>query len=112
MLILGIDRDDASIQEIYDERNLAVLRAMSHVIRVCRDAGVTTSICGQAPSNHPEVVEFLVREGAVSMSVNPDKVIETKQLVAAIEQKLILEGMRSMRENGKDTGVLQPRWPK
>src|SRR6266581_169866 len=112
MLILGIDRDDASIQEIYDERNLAVLRAMSHVIRICRDAGVTTSICGQAPSNHPEVVEFLVREGAVSMSVNPDKVIETKQLVAAIEQKLILEGMRSMRDNSRDSGVLQPRWSK
>jgi len=57
MLILGIDRDDASIQEIYDERNLAVLRAMSHVIRICSEAGVTTSICGQAPSNYPEVVE-------------------------------------------------------
>jgi len=112
MLILGIDRDDASIQEIYDERNLAVLRAMSHVIRICTDAGVTTSICGQAPSNYPEVVEFLVREGAVSMSVNPDKVIETKQLVAGIEQKLILEGMRKMRETDKDPGVLQPRWPK
>src|SRR2546428_4693943 len=111
MLILGIDRDDASIQEIYDERNLAVLRAMSHVIRVYRDVGVTTSICGQAPSNHPEVVEFLVREGAVSMSVNPDKVIETKQLVAGIEQKLILEGMRKMRDD-RDTGVFQPRWPK
>jgi pyruvate,water dikinase len=112
MLILGIDRDDASIQEIYDERNLAVLRAMSHVIRVCREAGITTSICGQAPSNYPEVVEFLVREGAVSLSVNPDKVIETKQLVAAIEQKLILEGMRKMREADKDPGVLQPRWPR
>jgi pyruvate,water dikinase len=112
MLVLGIDRDDASIQEIYDERNLAVLRAMSHVIRVCRDAGVTTSICGQAPSNYPEVVEFLVREGAVSMSVNPDKVIETKQLVAGIEQKLILEGMRKMREGSGEPGVFQPRWPK
>lgn len=112
MLILGIDRDDASIQEIYDERNLAVLRAMSHVIRICSEAGVTTSICGQAPSNYPEVVEFLVREGAVSMSVNPDKVIETKQLVAGIEQKLILEGMRKMRENNGESGALQPRWPK
>jgi pyruvate, water dikinase len=112
MLILGIDRDDASIQEIYDERNLAVLRAMSHVIRICSEHGVTTSICGQAPSNYPEVVEFLVREGAVSMSVNPDKVIETKQLVAGIEQKLILEGMRKMRENSGDSGALQPRWPK
>jgi len=112
MLILGIDRDDASIQEIYDERNLAVLRAMSHVIRICSEAGVTTSICGQAPSNYPEVVEFLVREGAVSMSVNPDKVIETKQLVAGIEQKLILEGMRKMRQSNGDAGVFQPRWPK
>jgi len=112
MLILGIDRDDASIQEIYDERNLAVLRAMSHVIRVCNEKGVTTSICGQAPSNYPEVVEFLVREGAVSMSVNPDKVIETKFLVAAIEQKLILEGMRKMRQANGDQGAMQPRWPK
>jgi pyruvate,water dikinase len=113
MLILGIDRDDASIQEIYDERNLAVLRAMSHVIRICSEAGVTTSICGQAPSNYPEVVEFLVREGAVSMSVNPDKVIETKQLVAGIEQKLILEGMRRMRDSNADNpAVFQPRWPK
>jgi len=112
MLILGIDRDDASIQEIYDERNLAVLRAMSHVIRICSEKGVTTSICGQAPSNYPEVVEFLVREGAVSMSVNPDKVIETKFLVAAIEQKLILEGMRKMRQANGDQGAMQPRWPK
>src|SRR5467141_3911180 len=112
MLILGIDRDDASIQEIYDERNLAVLRAMSHVIRICSEKGVTTSICGQAPSNYPEVVEFLVREGAVSMSVNPAKVIETKLLVAAIEQKLILEGMRKMRQSNGDQGAMQPRWSK
>lgn len=110
MLVLGIDRDDASIQEIYDERNLAVLRAMSHVIRTCSARGVTTSICGQAPSNYPEVVEFLVREGAVSMSVNPDKVIETKQLVAGIEQKLILQAMReSLHKNGS---VFQPEWKK
>jgi pyruvate,water dikinase len=98
MLILGIDRDDASIQEIYDERNPAVLRAMGHVIRECAAAGVTTSVCGQAPSNYPEVVEFLVREGATSMSVNPDKVLETKHLVASIERKLILEGMRTLRD--------------
>ncbi|MEM2882911.1 MAG: putative PEP-binding protein, partial [Candidatus Bathyarchaeia archaeon] len=93
----GIDRDDASVQEIYDERNLAVLRAMSHVIRVCREHGVTTSICGQAPSNYPEVVEFLVKEGASSLSVNPDKVVETKLLVASIEQRMILEGIRGAK---------------
>lgn len=101
MLILGIDRDDASVQEIYDERNLAVLRALSHVIRVCRKHGVTTSICGQAPSNYPEVVEFLVREGATSISVNPDKVIETRLLVASIEQKILLEELRNLRERSE-----------
>ena len=98
MLILGIDRDDAAVQEIYDERNLAVRRAISHVIRTCRKYGVTTSVCGQAPSNYPEMVEFFVREGATSISVNPDKVIETRNLVASIERKLTLEELRDLRE--------------
>ena len=98
MLILGIDRDDAMVQEIYDERNLAVLRAISHVIRVCRRHGVTTSVCGQAPSNYPEIVEFLVREGVTSISVNPDKVIETRELVAAIERKIMLERLKELEE--------------
>ena len=98
MLILGIDRDDAAVQEIYDERNLAVRRAISHVIRTCRKYGVTTSVCGQAPSNYPEMVEFFIREGATSISVNPDKVIETRNLVASIERKLMLEELMSLRE--------------
>jgi pyruvate,water dikinase len=109
MLVLGIDRDDASIAEIYDERNPAVLRAMSHVIRACSEAGITTSVCGQAPSNHPEVVEFLVKEGATSMSVNPDRVLETKALVAGIERKMILEGVRSLRDAG-EAAPLKARW--
>jgi pyruvate,water dikinase len=105
MLILGIDRDDAAIQEIYDERNLAVLRAMSHVIRICRENGVTTSICGQAPSNYPEIVEFLLGEGATSLSVNPDKVIETRLLVAKIEKKL--EGQKTEAKP-----IFNPEWSK
>ena len=113
MLILGIDRDDASIQEIYDERNLAVLRAMSYVIRVCRENNVTVSVCGQAPSNYPEIVEFLVREGATSMSVNPDKVIETRIMVASIEQKLLLEELRKARESQSGTKpFFKPNWAK
>ncbi|MDI6820241.1 MAG: phosphoenolpyruvate synthase [Candidatus Hodarchaeaceae archaeon] len=104
MLILGIDRDDASIQEIYDERNLAVLRAMSHVIRICKERGVTTSICGQAPSNYPEIVEFLLAEGATSLSVNPDKVVETRLLVAKIEEKL--------KAGGKPERIFAPQWSK
>jgi pyruvate,water dikinase len=105
MLILGIDRDDAAIQEIYDERNLAVLRAMSHVIRICKKRRVTTSICGQAPSNYPEIVEFLLGEGATSLSVNPDKVIETRLLVAKIEKKL-----KKQKSGAKP--IFKPEWPK
>lgn len=110
MLILGLDRDDASVAEIYDERNLAVVRALSHVIRICEEQGVTTSICGQAPSNYPELVEFLVRQGVTSLSVNPDRVIETKQLVAGIERKLILQGVRNLKQENGAAEMLQPRW--
>jgi len=90
MLILGVDRGDASVQEVYDERNPAVLKAMDTVISVCRKYGVTTSVCGQAPSNYPDFVEFLVRRGVTSLSVNPDAVRATRGLVASIEQRLLL----------------------
>ena len=86
-LILGLDRNDASVQELYDERNLAVLRLISHVIRVCREHGITTSICGQAPSNYPEFTEFLVKHGIDSISVNPDTIGKTKRIVAEAEKK-------------------------
>ncbi|MHA1594813.1 MAG: phosphoenolpyruvate synthase [Candidatus Baldrarchaeia archaeon] len=90
-LILGIDRNDASVQEIYDERNLAVLRALAYVIKVCKRYGVTTSICGQAPSQYMDYLEFLVRMGVTSISVNPDAVQEARRLVAMIEQRILTE---------------------
>ncbi len=102
MLILGIDRDDASIQEIYDERDSGVLRALAHVIRECNKHGVTTSICGQAPSVYPEYSEFLVRQGATSVSVNPDTVVATRRLIATIEQKILLEKALGTRAEGSD----------
>ena len=91
MLILGLDRNDASVQEIYDERNLAVLRAIAYTINVCRKYGVTTSICGQAPSVYPDYLEFMIRCGCTSISVNPDVVVSSKKMVAKIEQKIQLE---------------------
>lgn len=113
MLILGIDRNDAAVQEIYDERDLAVLRLVSHVIRVCREHGVTTSICGQAPSNYPEYLEFLIREGATSISVNPDVLLRTRRMVASIEQKLILEELRQARaRTSQEKPLFEPRWSK
>lgn len=91
MLILGVDRNDTSVQELYDERNLGVLRAIAYTMAVCRKYGVTTSICGQAPSVYPDYLEFMIRCGATSISVNPDSVISARRNVAMIEQKIQME---------------------
>lgn len=91
MLVLGVDRNDASVQEIYDERNLAVLRAIAYTIAICRKHGVTTSICGQAPSVYPDYLEFMIRCGSTSISVNPDTVVASRKMVAAVEQKIQME---------------------
>ncbi len=91
MLILGTDRNDASVQEIYDERNLGVLRAIAYTMAVCRKYGVTTSICGQAPSVYPDYLEFMIRCGCTSISVNPDTVISARRSVAMIEKKILME---------------------
>lgn len=91
MLVLGVDRNDTSVQEIYDERNLGVLRAIAYTMAVCRKHGVTTSICGQAPSVYPDYLEFMIRCGATSISVNPDTVVSSRRGVAVVEQKIQME---------------------
>lgn len=91
MLVLGVDRNDTSVQELYDERNLGVLRAIAYTMTVCRKYGVTTSICGQAPSVYPDYLEFMIRCGATSISVNPDTVISSRKSVAVMEQKIQME---------------------
>jgi len=91
MLVLGVDRNDTSVQEIYDERNLGVLRAIAYTMAVCRKHGVTTSICGQAPSVYPDYLEFMIRSGCTSISVNPDTVVSSRKSVAVLEQKIQME---------------------
>jgi pyruvate,water dikinase len=91
MLVLGVDRNDVSFQEIYDERNLGVLRAIAYTMAVCRKYGVSTSICGQAPSVYPDYLEFMIRSGSTSLSVNPDTVVSTRRMVATIEKKIQME---------------------
>ncbi len=86
-LILGVDRDNPALKEEFDERNEAVLSAMEQVIKVTRKYGVTSSICGQAPSVYPEVVERLVEAGITSLSLNPDAVGWVRKLVASVEKK-------------------------
>jgi pyruvate, water dikinase len=96
MLVLGVDRNDTSVQELYDERNLGVLRAIAYTMTVCKKYGVTTSICGQAPSVYPDYLEFMIRCGATSISVNPDTVVSSRKSVAVTEQKIQMENALGM----------------
>ncbi|NLH45055.1 MAG: phosphoenolpyruvate synthase [Acholeplasmataceae bacterium] len=93
MLTLGCDRDNDTVSHIFDERNLAVRRAIKHLIEVAHKDGKTVSICGQAPSVYPEFAEFLVKNGIDSMSVNPDTVKFTKKMVAQVEQRIMLDAL-------------------
>ncbi|MBI4289596.1 MAG: phosphoenolpyruvate synthase [Chloroflexi bacterium] len=87
-LILGIDRDNARLAEEFDERNEAVMMALETAVKTCRRRGITASICGQAPSVYPELTEKLVEWGITSVSVSPDMIAQTRQIVATAEEKL------------------------
>lgn len=93
MLVLGCDRDNDTVAHLFDERNLAVKRAIRHLITVAHKDGKTVSICGQAPSVYPDFAEFLVKSGIDSMSVNPDAVVATKKHVAQIEQRMMMDAL-------------------
>jgi pyruvate,water dikinase len=98
--ILMIDRDSErlGLMGYFDERDPAVERIIAHLIKVAHQCGVTVSICGEGPSNLPDFTEFLVKCGIDSISVNNDAVVRTRQLVASLEQKMILQGLAEMRE--------------
>jgi len=87
-LILGIDRDSQKLAETFDERNEAVLIALERAIKVAKSSGVTASICGQAPSVYPELTEKLVEWGITSVSVSPDMIDTTREIIAKAEERL------------------------
>jgi pyruvate,water dikinase len=87
-LTLGIDRDSAKLAETFDERNEAVMLSIEKVVKTCKSLGVTCSICGQAPSVYPEITEKLVEWGITSVSVSPDMIDVTRDIIAAAEAKL------------------------
>jgi len=87
-LILGIDRDSNRLAKTFDERNEAVLMALERAITISRQMGVTSSICGQAPSVYPELTEKLVGWGITSVSVSPDMIGTTREIIARAEAKL------------------------
>ena len=93
-LVLGADRDSELVAEVFDERDAAVTEYIAQLLERARELGLQTSICGQAPSVHPEYAELLVRAGIDAISVNIDAVDRARRLVAAAEQRLLLEGAR------------------
>ena len=86
-LTLGIDRDSERFADTFDERNPAVLRAIEHVITTAKRRGITVSVCGQGPSEHPDLAQRLVDWGITSISVTPDVIEQTRQLVANAEAR-------------------------
>ncbi|MBF8267035.1 MAG: ppsA [Dehalococcoidia bacterium] len=87
-LILGIDRDNEKLANLFDERHPAVLWALERAITIARARGITSSICGQAPSFFPDLTEKLVRWGISSVSVSPDMIDQTRDIIAVVEGKL------------------------
>ena len=83
-LVLGLDRDSARVADRFDERDPAVKIMLQGAIEACRAAGKYVGICGQGPSDHPDLAEWLVEQGIASMSLNPDTVVETWQRLAAL----------------------------
>ncbi len=96
-LVLGADRDSETLGRMgyFDERDPAVLRAIRLLLEGAHKEGSTVGICGQGPSVYPEFAEFLVREGIDSISLNADTVVSTARTIAAIEQRMKLDGLRA-----------------
>ena len=87
-LILGIDRDSAKLADTFDERDEAVMLSLERAITVAKSMGITSSICGQAPSVYPELTAKLVEWGITSVSVSPDMIDQTREIIAGVEERL------------------------
>lgn len=87
-LTLGIDRDNEKLAEIFDERNEAVLWGLEMAIKTAVKRGITSSICGQAPSFYPDLTAKLVEWGITSVSVSPDAIDRTRDIIAQVEERL------------------------
>jgi pyruvate,water dikinase len=87
-LTLALDRDSGLVMEAFDERDPAVKRMLSLAIQACRRQGKYVGICGQGPSDYPDLAEWLMQEGIESMSLNPDTVVETWLHLAKASEKL------------------------
>ena len=91
MMLLGVDRDSEEVSRVYDERTPVVLKVFEYIVKTCQKFGITCSMCGQAPSDYPEIAEKMVRAGITSLSVTPDVIERTRQIVFDVEKKLFHE---------------------
>ena len=90
-LTLGLDRDSALIAESFDERDPAVKALISRAIQACKARGKYVGICGQGPSDHPDLADWLLDQGIESMSLNPDTVVDTWTRLAGITASDVVE---------------------
>jgi len=88
-LTLGLDRDNANLSSIGNEKNEAVKELIEEAIKVCQNNNKYIGICGQGPSDFPDFAQFLVEKGIESISLNPDSVLKTKIAIAETEKKLL-----------------------
>lgn len=95
-LTLGVDRDSATVAFDFDERDPGMLKMLKLAIEGCRHNGVHSGICGQAPSDYPEIAAELVRLGIDSISVNPDTVVKTTLAVLEVERQLAAQDRRDV----------------
>lgn len=93
---LAVDRNNENVAYLYDETHPAVMKLIERTIKICKEHGVKTSICGQAGS-YPKVVEKLVELGIDSVSANPDMVQKIREVVARAERRIILEKLRNLK---------------
>ena len=87
-LTLGVDRDSEIVAFDFDERDPGVLKMLQMAVEGAQAAGRHSGICGQAPSDYPEVAEFLVRVGIDSISLTPDSVLKTTMAILELEEEL------------------------
>jgi pyruvate,water dikinase len=85
-LTLGLDRDSALVADGFDERDPAVKHMVAAAISACKARGKYVGICGQGPSDHPDLAEWLLRQGIDSLSLNPDTVVDTWVQLAQVHR--------------------------
>jgi pyruvate,water dikinase len=92
MLTLGVDRDNEKVANVYSEMNPAVLKSLEKIVTTCKRRKISCSICGQAPSVYPKLVEMLVDWGITSVSLSPDVIDDTRLLIYNAEKKVLHTG--------------------